>query len=90
MKGYLPIAEAVKAGYGSRTRLWRLASLGRIRTIKQGQFVFYNKEDLEALNDPQQYLTENQIIDNFLDDLAKNAPKLTPQHKEKLAALLRG
>ena len=88
MKGYVSVNEAIEAGYGSRTKLWRLVKQGKLPAFKNGRNVYYKQEDLEALLEPA--LSEDEIIDIFLTDLAKKAPELSAEGKQKLADILRG
>lgn len=87
MKGYMSVNEAIDAGYGSRTKLWRLVKAGKLPAYKNGNYVYYRKEDLDALLVPVA-VSEDELLEQFLTDLANKAPDLSNEGKQKLAAML--
>lgn len=79
--------DAIKAGYGSRSKLTRLIDENKLPAVRNGRFIFFRREDLDALYKPMNPSAEDAYL-KLAKEIAKSAPKLTSEGKRQLAELL--
>ena len=85
--GLVSMREAIDGGYGSRSTLTRRINDGSLPAVKNGRYIFFKQEDLDALFKPARP-TEEAAMRELAKAIADSAPKLSAQSKRELAALL--
>lgn len=86
-KNLVPMKEAIRLGYGSRTKLTKWVKAGKLPAVRNGRYVFFKQEDLDAMFQPAMP-TEAQRLKTLQQQIADAAPSLSAEAKRELADLL--
>lgn len=87
IEGLVSLPDAIRAGYGSRTKLYRLMKDGSLPAVRNGHFIYFQQEDLDALYKPARP-SEDDVFRKLAEQIAKAAPALSAEKKRELAQML--
>lgn len=83
----LTAKEAVAAGYGSQSTLYRYRKSGKLPAIKKLGKYYFKQSDLEALSE-KYAVSENDLYEQYAQKLMADMPEFSLKTKQKIADLV--
>ncbi|MDE9364125.1 DNA-binding protein [Luteipulveratus sp. YIM 133132] len=88
----VPLTDAAKIGtYGGYSTLRKKIADGELPAERVGRRLFVRRDDLEAMATPVVgHPTEQATIEKAIERIVSSAPRLSAEHRDRLAVILGG